>query len=56
MNKALEELKALIRARAERFGYLDQVMIYTQLAAFCDEEIRISMMQEYGTTGWEDEE
>ena len=56
MNKTLEELKALIRSKAERFGYMDQALLYTELIEFCDEEIRLSMQQEYGTAGWEDED
>nr|DAV78539.1 MAG TPA: hypothetical protein [Caudoviricetes sp.] len=55
MNETIEELKESIRKKVERFGYLDQTLMYTELINFCDEEIRLSMMQEYGTTGWDDE-
>ena len=56
MNKTLEELKDLIRARVERFGYMDQAMMYTELINFCDEENRTALQQEYGISGWEDED
>lgn len=56
MNKVLEELQALIRARAERFTNLDQIQLYNELIAFLDEETRLSMMQEYNISGWGDEE
>lgn len=56
MNKVLEELEALIRHRAERFTNLDQIQLYNELIAFLDEEIRLSMQQEYNISGWGDEE
>lgn len=53
MNKVLEELQALIRHRAERFTNLDQIQLYNELIAFLEEESRISMMQEYGISDWD---
>ncbi|MCD7926671.1 MAG: hypothetical protein LUI85_19125 [Bacteroides sp.] len=55
MNETIEELKESIRNKVGRFGFLDQTTMYNELINFCDEEIRLSMMQEYGTTGWDDE-
>lgn len=55
MNEVIEQLKEAIRRKVEQFTNLDQIQIYNELVEFLDEEIRISMQQEYNISGWDDE-
>lgn len=56
MNQVVEELKETIGRKAERFTLLDQVLMYEELIDWMDERKCDALKEEYGVSGWDDEE
>lgn len=56
MNEVVETIERFIQKKTGRFSNLDQVEIYNEIINYLDDQVRMSMMQEYNLDSCSDED